>query len=999
MKKLRVLFILLFLSGIAGYAQQRFVVSGKVVDESNQGLPGVSVIEKGNAQKGTITDADGNFSFQTSPAATLIFSFIGYQTKEMALGGKTVVNIQLQEEVVGVEEVVVVGYGVQRKRDITGSISGIKSDEIVRQPALSATQAVQGKLSGVQVVNSSEPGSSPQVRIRGVGTILSGADPLYVVDGVITTDIRNINPNDIVSMDVLKDASSAAIYGVRAANGVVIITTKAGKSGVPQISYSGYAGFVGAINKVDMADSRFYAEYSNEALQRQGDQPVFTDPGNLPYNTDWFDEITRTAFTQSHNLSINGGGENATYYFSMGYYEQGGILKDNDYKRLNIRLNNTYQLSPNIKVGNNINISRAIRNNIPLSVFTAAYRQAPVVPVRDENGDYGTSEQYNNVGNPVATIDYTNDRDWENRLQGSVFAEINVLKNFTYKSVFGLDAIMENGRIYVPEYEVNANQRNEISKLTVDRATTSRWTWDNTITFNKTFNQVHDVTVMIGSTAESYQYEFLQASRENVPNDPDYWYLSLGDEDTAENGSQTDTGTQQPAKFTRGSYIGRATYGYKGKYLLTGTFRYDGSSKFPEGNRWAWFPAVGAGWRLSQENFMQEITWVNNLKIRASYGQIGNDNIDPNGFIYTLNSGLNYVFGPGQDLATGRIVTDIKDLDLKWEKTTEIDVGLEYALFDGKLSGEIDYYDKLTKGALINAPLDAVFGDTDFLTNKIDVRNRGFEISLNWRDELPNGLVYNIGTNWTFNKNRIEEVRDAIPINGGSLSNGYTVTRTEEGEPIGSFWVFRTDGIFQTAEEAQNYVNNDGVRLQPNAVEGDFKLADTNNDGQLNDDDRIYAGSYQPKTYFGLTLGLKFKQFDFSADTYGNMGNRVYNGKKAQRWGGENIEAEVADRWRKDHPSNDTPRAFNGNPVPSTYYVEKGNFFRFNNITFGYTVRTPDAWKINNLRVYLSAQNAFMFQKYSGYTPELPKGTLDSGLELDAYPTSATYMVGLNIGF
>jgi TonB-linked SusC/RagA family outer membrane protein len=999
MKKLKILtFLILFVT--TAYAQQNFVVTGKVTDESDQGLPGVTILEKGgNGQRGTITDANGNYSFQTRSDATLVFSFIGFQTQEIEVNGRTNLNIQLKEEVVGVEEVVVVGYGVQKKRDITGSISGIKSEDIVKQPALSATQAVQGKLSGVQIVNSSEPGSNPQVRIRGVGTILSGADPLYVVDGVITTDIRNINPNDIVSMDVLKDASSAAIYGVRAANGVVLITTKAGKSGLPKVNYSGYAGFISAINKVDMAGSRFYAEYTNEALERQGSEPIFSDPGNLPYSTDWFDAVTRTAFTQSHNLSVNGGGEKTSYYFSMGYYEQGGILKENDYKRLNIRMNNTYELGPNIKIGNNLNISRGIKNNIPLSVFTAAYRQAPVVPVKDEEGNYGTSELYNNVGNPVATIDYTNDRDWENRLQGSLFAELTLLKDFTFKSSFGLDAIMENGRIYVPEYEVNANQRSEISKLTVDRATTSRWIWDNTLTYEKTFNKVHDITVMVGTTAESYEYEFLQASRENVPNDERYWYLSLGDEATAENGSQTEAGAQQPSKFTRGSYIGRATYGYKGKYLFTGTFRYDGSSKFPSGNRWALFPAFGVGWRMSEENFMQEITWIDNLKLRASYGQIGNDNIDPNGFIYTLNSGLNYVFGPGQDQFTGRIITDVKDLNLKWEKTTEIDVGLEYVLFDGKLSGEMDFYDKLTKGALINAPLDAVFGDTDFLTNKIDVRNRGFEISATWRDQLSNGLAFSVGTNWTFNSNRIEEVRDAIPINGGSLNNGYTVTRTEEGEPIGSFWVYQTDGIFQTPQELESYVNDDGARLQPNAVVGDFRLVDTNNDGSIDDNDRIYAGSYQPKVYFGLNVGLKYKQFDFSVDTYGNLGNRVYNGKKAQRWGGENIETSLAGRWREDQPSNEVPRAFNGNPVPSTYYVEKGNFFRFNNMTLGYTIKSPQKLKLSSLRVYLSAQNAFMFQKYSGFTPELPKGTLDSGLELDAYPTSATYMVGLNIGF
>lgn len=464
----------------------------------------------------------------------------------------------------------------------------------------------------------------------------------------------------------------------------------------------------------------------------------------------------------------------------------------------------------------------------------------------------------------------------------------------------------------------------------------------------------------------------------------------MGNEATQINGGGGDL-------FTRNSYIGRLNYAYDGKYLFTATFRADGSSKFPISNRWGYFPAMGVGWRVSDEAFLQDVSWINTLKIRGSWGRIGNDAIPTNSFIYTISSGFGYPLGNNSAINVGSTITDIKDVNLQWEVTTEINAGLEYRLFGDKIFGEIDFYDKLTTDALMFAPIDAIFGDGDnaFLTNKADIRNRGVEISVNWQQELANGLSYRIGAVATMNQNKIENIAGALPITSGGLGNGEVTTRTQEGQPIGSFWVYETDGIFQNQSEIDNYPHLGGTKP------GDFRFKDLNDDKVINELDRRYVGSYQPKLFMGLNGSANFKGFDLSLDTYLNTGNKIYNGKKAQRFGNENIEADLAGRWTPANPSNTIPRASNAIPKPSTYFVESGTFFRVNNVTLGYTLPASllDAVKVRSVRFYLSAQNPIIWQQFSGFTPELPAGTLDSGIELNAYPTSATYLVGLNVGF
>lgn len=990
MKK-NILIILLALFSTLGYAQN-LKITGKVTNQSDGfGIPGVSILIKGTSD-GTVTDIDGNYNISASANDILVFSFIGMESQEITLNNQSVVNVVLKESTTGLEEVVVVGYGIQTKSDITGSIVGVKSDDLENTSSASPIQAIQGKLAGVQIVSSGAPGAAPMVRIRGVGTMLAGADPLYVVDGVITGDVRNINQDDILSVDVLKDASSAAIYGVRGANGVIIITTKSGKKGKMKVNYNTKVGFHKMINEVDMADSQLFAEYSNEAAAYDNQEAPY-DLANLQHNTNWLDEITRTSFTQDHNLSVSGGGEKNTYFFSLGYMKDEGILKTNDYERLSLRLNNTYQINDAIKVGNNISISRFKSDNAPYSTFTTAYRAAPTVQVKDAEGNYGSTIK-NNVGNPVATLDYNNDRSWGTRIQGTVFAELEVIKNLKFKSSFGVDASYNQGKVYNPVYNVNANQKNEKSSLSIGKNDSESWIWDNILSYEFKLNENHDFKVMAGVTAEKTKTNWLNGSRQDVPNDEDYWYLDAGSESSMTNGNGGD-------KFSRNSYIGRLNYAYANKYLLTATIRRDGSSKISKDQRWGTFPSIGLGWRISEEAFMDNFSWLDNLKLRASWGKLGNDNISSSAFIRTMAPNLNYVLGPDQAVVPGTIVRDIKDPNLKWEVTEEYDLGLEFSILNNKLTGEIDYYNKLTSDALINAPLDAIFGDTEFLTNKVDVRNEGFEVALNWREKINDELSFSVGVNMTHNINKIENVNGGLPIVSGSLENGQVTTRTEEGEEIGSFWVYQTDGIFQNQAEIDAYTNSNGEKIQANAKPGDFKYKDNNNDGVLNDDDRVYKGSYQPKLYYGINAGVNYKNFDFSIDFYGNSGNKVYNGKKAQRFGNENIEASLVDRWTPTNLSNTTPRASNNVPIASSYYVESGSYFKINNITLGYTF--PKEWLsaigFEKVRWYLSANNPKIWQDYSGYTPELPGGALNSGIELNAHPASATYLMGLNITF
>jgi TonB-linked SusC/RagA family outer membrane protein len=882
------------------------------------------------------------------------------------------------------EQVVVIGYGTQKKKDLTGASSTVKGSDIANVPVLTATQAIQGKVAGVQITSSGAPGSAPDVRIRGVGSILGGAAPLYVVDGIITDDIRNLNSNDIVSVDILKDASSTAIYGARAANGVVLITTKAGTKGKFQVNYNGYVGVKQLVHKVQMAGPNLFAIYSNDAAGA----PNITS-ADITGSSNWMDEITRDAIMQNHNISMSGGAKNYRFYFSGGYLNEQGVLKGNDYQRFSLRYNHELTVNSKLKFGNNLSFSHYISQNKPYSVFTQAYLAAPIYNAKNSDGTYGFTEK-SDVGNPLATLDFTHDKSYGNRGEGSLWGEYKITKDLSFRSSFGIDLQQDNGQIFVPVYQVSSTQKNETSHLNYSADSIYQWTWDNYFTYNKNFAGTHHLVVTAGHTSERRNGWNQNSSKDNVANNSSDWKLNFTDTSGAQQNLRTPIGNY----YKRESYFIRANYEFESKYLVNATFRRDANSNFSPQNRWANFPALGLGWIITKEDFMSKQKVFDNLKLRASYGWVGNDVIGPGAFLLTPTEYLYAYFGSTR--INGAIPTGIIDPNLKWEINKELDLGIEFTLLQGRLSGEIDYYNKKSTNALFTIPLVDIGFGSSFLTNAANILNEGMEFSLGWKGKINDHTNYSLGANATFNKNVVQNVGLGKALYFGSLNNGYQATSTVVGQPIGSFWVYKTDGIFQNANDVANYPHI------TNTVPGDFKIVDVNKDGKIDDNDRQFVGSYQPKVYGGFNGSVNWKKLDFSFDVYGNFGNKVYNAKKGVRTGGNyNVEYDIAiNRWQPGSNENKLPRAFNGVVPPMDYFVESGSFVRVNNLTLGYTFQPKEnPVHVGSIRVYASAQNPFLFTNYTGFTPELPGNQNEAGIELNVYPVSATYMVGVNIQF
>lgn len=994
-KQLTLLFLLLF--GIM-YAQVR-EISGTVTDEFNQPLPGVTVILQGTGT-GTTTDFNGFYSIRAEQGQTLTFSYVGFETQEILVSSQNQIDVTLVQSLTQIDEVVVIGYGTAKKKDLVGSIGSIKSEDIAISPVLTVSEAIQGKLAGVQIVNSGAPGAQPEIRVRGTGSVLGGVNPLYVVDGVIVTDITNINNNDIVSIDVLKDASSAAIYGSRGANGVILITTKSGQSGKPKASFTSYLGFntLGDItNEVDLANAQLFAQFTNEALERSGNAPRYTDQqiANLP-NTDWFDLITREGVFQNHTGSISGGTENTKYFVSLGYYEEEGILLKNKFERMNLRANNEYKIGKFTRFGHNIGISKSKTHNPLTAAFDAAYKQTPAIPVRDEDGNFFRST-VNNVGNPIFMLENFNSKNRDRRLTGNIWGEVDIWKYFKFRTTASAETFNGEGINFTPESRIfndaGGVEENTTSSLTVSEIDNWRVIWDNVISFQKVFLDKHDVSATVGVTNEEFQSRILTGTALNVPPQDNFRFLSLGD---LAGRTVTDVGD----RLKRVAYFGRVQYGYDNRYLLTATIRREGSSKFSANNRWDNFPSIGLGWNVTNESFMANQKIFDYLKLRWSWGETGNDNIASNEFIATITTGLNAVIN--ETIVTGSTIEEIKDRNLKWETTQQNDLGVDFSVFDGRLSGSLDYYYKKGANLLFPTNIPQALGDNSFITNSATIVNEGFEVSLSYSGNIGKDFKYSVSGNLTFNENEVKQINTLIPdaessIIAGGLGNGQVTTKTEVGEEVGSFWLFDATGIFTSQAEID-------ASAQPGARVGDLRFDDVNGDGTINDLDRNHFGSHQPRYFFGLNFNLQYKNWDLLVNTFGNWGNLVFNGKRAQRFGGENVEVDVArGRYSVDNPNPNAsnPRASNEIPRPSDYFLDAGDFFRINNITLGYTL--PKQWVSpigsTRARIYLSAQNAFTAQAFGGFNPELPGSPLASGIELNAFPTTAKFTAGLNLDF
>jgi TonB-dependent starch-binding outer membrane protein SusC len=896
-------------------------------------------------------------------------------------------------------EVVLIGYGSRKAGAITGSVAQIKAADIVRTPAQSAIQAIQGKAAGVNIVTNDEPGGSPSIRIRGLGTVTGARDPLYVIDGIETSSLNGLSPNDIANIDILKDASSLAIYGQKGSNGVIIITTKKGKIGDIKVNYDAYYGQKFIQQKVDMADSYRFGYYNNSAL---GDPSYFN--ATQPYNTDWLDEITGTGEVMSNSISLSGATDQATYYFGASNYKEKGILNGTQFERTNVISNNTYKLfDERLKITSFINLSTNKATPKPVSAFTNAYKQSPIVPVRFENGRWGVplrdpatglasisgSDRFNNVANPVAQLANFDEQNRNTTLIGSVNAEFKILDYLKFNSNFGATANWSKGYTYTPTREIflsanptlsvedyiAQNPNNPIiNTLQQRRSTSYRWNWDNYATFSKTFADDHNVTIVAGlSRTTTNISEFLNATRQDVPAQSNYWNLDLASYNgTVAPGSVAQNNSTTPIVSV--AYFARGEYDYKGKYLFSASIRREGISAFQEAKRFETFPSVSAGWVLTSEDFMSDVKFLNNFKIRGGYGEVGNANASTINTIL-FNAGNNYAFGPDQVIYPGNNVPFQVDPNLTWETMKEIDLGFDFAVMNNRLTGSFDYYNRKTDNVILPVAVPTVLSPDPVLLNSGLVSNKGVEFTAKWQDNIGDNFNYWIGGNVSHNKNELEEVHSPFfgDYIGGSLGNGQYTKQVLVGQPLGTFYVYQNTGF-----------DSDGAPTYS--------------------DQRVAAGSYIPTVTYGFNIGASYKGFDLSVDAYGVGGNKLYNGKKAQRFGGENVEDAVLENfWTPSTPNAVNPRPSNNVPRASTYYIEKGDFLRINNITFGYTL--PQFFKgIDKVRMYVTATNPFLFTKYSGFSPEVvgndnanPLG--GAGIELDAYPTNKTFLFGLNIGF
>lgn len=987
-------FLLFFLVTIIANSQ---TINGVVTDDTNLPLPGVNIIVKSSG-KSAATDIDGKFSIEANVGDVMNFSSIGYETitKKATSESMTVV---LKTEENNLNEVVVIGYGTKKKGSITGSVVQIKSTDITKTAAQSPIQAIQGKAAGVNIVTNDEPGANPSIRIRGLGTILGGRDPLYVVDG-IETSLNGLSPNEIATIDILKDASSLAIYGQKGANGVVIITTKKGKVGQIKVSYDSYYGQKFIQKKVDMADSYRFAYYNNTAA---GSTSYYSF--NQPYNTNWLNEITDTGEVMNNHVSISGANENASYYFAATNYKEKGILNGTEYERNNVNSRNEFKLlDKKLKISQNINLTIARNNTKPLSAFTNAYKQSPIVPVRFDNGRWGVplrnpttglidingSDRFNNVGNPVAQLYYTNDQNKDVTLFGSISAELKLSKDFTYTSNFGASYNNYKGYSFIPNDQIYLSQNatssiedyeasfgtNEIryNTLTQKRSDYYEFNWDNYLTFKRTFGK-HDVTAVVGmSRTTKKDFENLEGTRFNVPAQSNYWSFDLSSYNTPTAPAAV-VKNHRDTPVVSLAYFGRLEYEYNGKYLVSASLRREGTSIFQGGKNWGVFPSISAGWLVSEEKFMENIKFINFLKVRGGYGEIGNANSLNSLNVPIFSSGANYAMGSTQNITPGSYQPYAVDPNLTWETMQELDFGIDFKVLKNKLSGTIDLYDRKSLDVILPVDLPDVISEGRTVVNTGDVSNKGVEVSLRWDTKINDNWSYWVGGNYSYNKNELVKADNSYfaTLIGGGLGNGQWTKQVLVGEALGSFYVYQVTGK-----------NSDGNFTYSN--------------------ERVVAGSYLPTYTYGLSFGINYKNFDFSADAYGVGGNKVYNGKKAQRFGGENIESDYLDSfWTPSTPNGTNPAPFNEVPVASTYYVEDGSYLRINNITIGYTL--PKFFdKIDKVRVYATAINPFMFTKYTGYSPEVsgsnnadPLGS--AGIELDAYPTNKTFLFGLNVSF
>ena len=930
--------------------QQAKTVTGTVTDVSGEPIIGANIRIKGTTT-GTITDIDGNFSIEAKPQSVIEVSYIGYLTQETVINNQKSIRFLLKEDTKTLDEVVVIGYGVQKKADLTGSVANINTEKLNTQSNANIGQALQGKIAGVDIVSQGgAPGSGTRIMVRGIGT-LNNASPLYIVDGMYMNSIDHINPNDIASIDVLKDASSAAIYGSRAANGVIIVTTKEGSNteGKPIIDLSVNLGISTASKFLDMLDAKGWAEVTTIARQAIG-KPALdmaTDLANKPDN-DWQDIMFRPALMQNYNLAVKGGGKYSTYYTGLGYFNQDGIVKGTNYQRYNIQSKNDYKRGI-FSAGTNLIISfshdKPLHQELRGGMIGTILQSVPTLEKYDdtrEGGYGGTYGDVVNIPHPLAIIDDNiMDRYNENvKIFANLYAQIELFKGLKYKLNLTPDFSFERYKNYLNKYDFGL-ATNSITQLTERQRRRRNILVENLLTFDRTFGE-HKISALAGYTYQDSRFRHIQAYGEGLPQ-------GLEEIDAATT-NRSNEGNSWRSVLT--SILGRVFYSYQNKYLFTATIRRDGSSKFGKNNRYGYFPSFSLGWNVAEEKFMENVHWLDQLKLRGGYGVLGNQEIDNYQYSSTITTGINYPDGNG-GLLQGAFPKNFANPDIKWEETAMTNVGIDFMAFNNRLSLTADYYVKNTKDILLTVPIPISSGGAnDPIRNAGKIRNNGFEFNLGWMDQPNPDISYGINLIGSFNKNKVIAMgSESGSIKGGSTNQNITTSETKAGYPIGGYWLISTAGYFNSQEEVDAYAK-DGKKIQPAAEPGDIKFVDANNDGVINDDDRVFQGSPFPDFTFALNGNMRYKNFDLSIGLQGVLGNKIYNATRQTLEDvtkGSNFLASCLDYWTPENKNASHPRLTWDDPnrntrAESDRYLENGSYLRLRSVQLGYTF--PQTWFI-----------------------------------------------------
>lgn len=1016
-------------------------VTGKVLSASdNEPLLGATVIVQGK-QGGSVTDLDGNFSIEANDGQTLVVSYIGFITQRVKVNGDNLI-IKLEEEANSLNDVVVIGYGVQKKKLVTGANINVKGDDIAKLNTSNPLQALQGQTPGMTIISQSgQPGSGLKVNIRGMGTI-NGSDPLYIIDG-IRGDIASLNPADIESIDVLKDAASAAIYGSQSANGVVLITTKSGKEGRAVVSFDGYVGWQNKPRSVKMLNAHEYMTILDEQAINSGKQPydwsayksIYNTDGSV-IDTDWVDQMFRkNAQTGSYNIGVTGGSKTGNYALTLGYMNQEGIVGGKDvsnYERYNFRVNSDWQVKPWLKIGEQVSFIYTKNRGVSVgnaynNTLKGAFGMSPLVPVYGKNNykspylntKFMDWQDVQAMGNPYGLMmTNTNNENNAARFSANVYADTEWLKDLHFRTVVGYEYYSSDYRNFTPIYEFSDYSRNiNQTRVSQNASHNHQLTWTNTLSYSWKW-KAHSLNALVGTEAYQFSGIGVGAGQGKLKSGFDDWshaYISNGTASSPEDGLSA---SGAPAlKQRMFSYFGRAGWNWKETYMLNATLRADASSKFARGNRWGYFPSVSAGWLVSNERFWKPIANVlDYFKLRVSWGQVGNQNIGDLMFVSPITTaGVYYLFGNQYGAAAqapfyGAYESRLANEKVKWETSEQIDLGFDARAIDGRLNINFDWYYKTTKDWLVVAPILATAGTGAPYINGGDVKNTGVEVGLSWSDRIGKDLHYYINVNGAYNHNEVGNIPTEDGIihgtdgNGQLYDNSTEFYRASNGRPIGYFWGYKTAGVFQNQQDINDWIASGNGVLQSDVQPGDVKYYDIDHNGVINDADKVNLGNGMPDFTYGFTLGFDYKGFDFNVTANGMVGNDVVQAYRNVGTKTANYTTEVLSRWTGEGTSNKYPRVTenNINWQFSDLFIHDGSFLRVSNITLGYDfVRILKTQLFSQARLYFQIQNALTFTKYNGMDPEIGYGVNSwaSGIDLGYYPRPRTILVGVNLKF